>query len=47
MEKPALITFVAQKIDPYNVAGEVDDTGNVKAIDYDRLIEESGVQPLS
>lgn len=37
----------SQKIDPYNVAGEVDDSGNVKAIDYDRLIEEFGVQPLS
>lgn len=36
-----------QKIDPYNVAGEVDETGNVKAIDYDRLIQEFGVQPLT
>lgn len=37
----------AQKIDPYNVAGEVDEAGNVKAIDYDRLIQEFGVQPLT
>ncbi|KAK3678901.1 tryptophan--tRNA ligase [Recurvomyces mirabilis] len=36
-----------QKIDPWNVAGEVDDSGNVKAIDYDRLIEDFGVQPLT
>lgn len=35
-----------QKIDPYNVAGEVDETGAVKAIDYNHLIEEFGVQPL-
>ncbi|PPJ55161.1 hypothetical protein CBER1_05450 [Cercospora berteroae] len=37
----------SQKIDPYNVAGEVDESGNVKAIDYDRLIQEFGVQPLT
>ncbi|TKA71856.1 hypothetical protein B0A55_09825 [Friedmanniomyces simplex] len=36
-----------QQIDPYNVAGEVDEQGNIKAIDYDRLIQEFGVQPLS
>lgn len=36
-----------QKIDPYNVQGEVDESGNVKAIDYDRLITEFGVQPLT
>lgn len=36
-----------QKIDPYNVSGGVDEQGNVKAIDYDRLIEEFGVQPLT
>lgn len=36
-----------QKIDPYNVAGEIDDSGNVKAIDYDRLISEFGVQSLT
>jgi len=36
-----------QQIDPYNVAGEVDDSGNVKAIDYDRLIQEFGVQTLT
>ena len=36
-----------QQIDPYNVAGEVDETGAVKAIDYDRLIEDFGVQPLT
>ncbi|KAK5105840.1 hypothetical protein LTR62_001970 [Meristemomyces frigidus] len=36
-----------QKIDPWNVAGEVDEGGNVKAIDYDRLIEDFGVQPLT
>ena len=36
-----------QQIDPYNVAGEVDESGNVKAIDYDRLITEFGVQPLT
>ncbi|KAK1056813.1 tryptophan--tRNA ligase [Friedmanniomyces endolithicus] len=36
-----------QQIDPYNVAGEVDEHGNVKAIDYDRLIHEFGVQPLT
>src|ERR1700761_5673739 len=37
----------AQQIDPYNVAGEIDETGAVKAIDYDRLIQEFGVQPLT
>ncbi|KAK3067339.1 tryptophan--tRNA ligase, partial [Teratosphaeriaceae sp. CCFEE 6253] len=37
----------SQQIDPYNVAGEVDEQGNVKAIDYDRLIQEFGVQPLT
>ncbi|KAF2482787.1 hypothetical protein BDY17DRAFT_317343 [Neohortaea acidophila] len=36
-----------QQIDPYNVAGEVDESGNVQAIDYDRLIQEFGVQPLT
>ncbi|KAK3707860.1 tryptophan--tRNA ligase [Vermiconidia calcicola] len=36
-----------QQIDPYNVAGEIDDSGNTKAIDYDRLIEEFGTQPLT
>ncbi|KAK5133765.1 hypothetical protein LTR08_007415 [Meristemomyces frigidus] len=36
-----------QQIDPYNVAGEVDDAGNVQAIDYDYLIQEFGVQPLT
>nr|POF01384.1 tryptophan--trna ligase, cytoplasmic [Quercus suber] len=36
-----------QQIDPYNVAGEIDESGNVKAIDYDRLITEFGVQPLT
>lgn len=36
-----------QKIDPYNVSGDLDEHGNVKAIDYDRLIQEFGVQPLT
>ena len=36
-----------QQIDPYNVAGEVDEHGNVKAIDYDRLQQDFGVQPLT
>ena len=36
-----------QQIDPYNVAGEIDSSGNVKAIDYDRLIQEFGVQALT
>ena len=36
-----------QKIDPYNVSGGVDEQGNVKAIDYDRLIQEFGVQSLT
>lgn len=36
-----------QQIDPYNVAGEVDEAGNIKAINYDRLIEEFGVQHLT
>jgi tryptophanyl-tRNA synthetase len=36
-----------QQIDPYNVSGGVDEHGNVKAIDYDRLIQEFGVQPLT
>lgn len=36
-----------QQIDPYNVSGGVDEHGNAKAIDYDRLIEEFGVQPLT
>ena len=37
----------SQQIDPYNVAGEVDESGNVKPIDYDRLIQDFGVQPLT
>jgi tryptophanyl-tRNA synthetase len=37
----------SQQIDPYNVAGETDEAGNVKPIDYDRLIQEFGVQPLT
>ena len=37
----------SQQIDPYNVAGEVDSSGIVKAIDYDRLTQEFGVQPLT
>ena len=36
-----------QKVDPYNVAGEVDETGQVKAIDYDRLVTDFGVQHLT
>ncbi|KAK3663917.1 tryptophan--tRNA ligase [Elasticomyces elasticus] len=36
-----------QQIDPYNVGGEVDETGAIKAIDYDRLIQDFGVQPLT
>ncbi|TKA30663.1 hypothetical protein B0A50_02383 [Salinomyces thailandicus] len=41
-KKPAV-----QQIDPYNVAGEVDEHGQIKAIDYDRLIQDFGVQPLT
>ncbi|KAH9828184.1 Tryptophan--tRNA ligase, cytoplasmic [Teratosphaeria destructans] len=37
----------SQQIDPYNVAGETDEAGNVKAIDYDRLIQDFGTQPLT
>jgi len=37
----------AQLIDPYNVSGEVDESGNVQAIDYDRLRDQFGVQPLT
>lgn len=36
-----------QQIDPYNVSGGVDEQGNAKAIDYDRLIEEFGTQRLT
>lgn len=36
-----------QTIDPYNVSGGVDASGNAKAIDYDRLIEEFGTQRLT
>lgn len=36
-----------QKIDPYSVSGGVDEHGNAKAIDYDRLVEVFGVQPLT
>lgn len=36
-----------QLIDPYNVSGGVDAQGNAKAIDYDRLREVFGVQPLT
>lgn len=36
-----------QTIDPYNVSGGVDEHGNAKAIDYDRLIEEFGTQRLT
>lgn len=36
-----------QQIDPYNVSGEVDESGNVQAIDYDRLRDQFGVQPLT
>ncbi|GAB7358855.1 hypothetical protein MBLNU230_g4078t1 [Neophaeotheca triangularis] len=36
-----------QLIDPYNVTGGVDEQGNAKAIDYDRLRDVFGVQPLT
>ncbi|KAK4626508.1 Tryptophan--tRNA ligase, cytoplasmic [Fulvia fulva] len=36
-----------QQIDPYNVSGGVDEQGNAKAIDYDRLIQQFGVQKLT
>jgi tryptophanyl-tRNA synthetase len=36
-----------QKVDPYNVSGEVDEQGNVKPIDYDHLINDFGVQVLT
>jgi tryptophanyl-tRNA synthetase len=36
-----------QQIDPYNVVGETDEDGNVKPINYNKLIEEFGVQPLT
>ncbi|KAK4900906.1 tryptophan--tRNA ligase [Elasticomyces elasticus] len=36
-----------QQIDPYNVGGEIDETGAIKAIDYDRLMQDFGVQPLT
>ncbi|KAM0712121.1 hypothetical protein Q7P37_011215 [Cladosporium fusiforme] len=41
------IEAAEQQIDPYNVSGGVDDQGNAKAIDYNRLIELFGVQPLT
>jgi tryptophanyl-tRNA synthetase len=37
----------AALIDPYNVSGGTDEHGNAKAIDYDRLIDQFGVQPLT
>lgn len=36
-----------QTIDPYNVSGGVDEHGNAKAIDYERLIAEFGTQRLT
>ena len=41
------IEAAEQKIDPYNVSGGVDESGNAKAIDYQRLIDLFGVQPLT
>ena len=41
------IEAAEQKIDPYNVSGGVDEAGNAKAIDYQRLIDLFGVQPLT
>lgn len=35
-----------QTVDPYNVQGEVDENGNVKAIDYDKLIVEFGTKRI-
>ena len=31
-----------QNVNPWNVTGEVDEEGNVKAIDYNRLVNEFG-----
>ncbi|KAJ8608104.1 hypothetical protein MRB53_039853 [Persea americana] len=42
-----LIESSEQQIDPYNVSGGVDEHGNAKAIDYDRLRDVFGVQPLT
>ena len=36
-----------QQIDPYNVSGGFDEHGNAEAINYDRLVDEFGVQPLT
>ncbi|KAG6359407.1 hypothetical protein INS49_012928 [Diaporthe citri] len=33
-----------QSVDPYNVQGEIDEHGNVKAIDYNKLTEEFGTK---
>lgn len=35
-----------QTVDPYNVAGEVGEDGVVKAIDYNKLIEEFGTKKI-
>jgi tryptophanyl-tRNA synthetase len=35
-----------QTVDPYNVQGEVDENGVVKAIDYNKLVEEFGTKKI-
>lgn len=43
---PAVTSTGKQTVDPYNVQGEVDEHGNVKAIDYDKLIVEFGTKRI-
>lgn len=35
-----------QKVDPYNVSGEIGEDGIAKAIDYSKLVEEFGTQQI-
>lgn len=35
-----------QTVDPYNVSGEVDEHGVVKAIDYNKLVDEFGTKKI-
>lgn len=43
---PAQTSTGKQTVDPYNVQGEVDEHGNIKAIDYDKLIVEFGTKRI-
>jgi len=44
---PSASNTTEQKIDPWNVAGEVGADGKVKAIDYFKLVEEFGTKRIN